>query len=65
MFFILDVGVSEGELTACEAVYVSCVQYVIKCVSSMTSSFMFLFMCNVILFRACNVVQFYGLSFMY
>ena len=65
MLFIFDAGVSEGELTSCEAVYISCVQHVINFASSMTLLFMFLFMCNVVLFRVCNFVSFYGLSFMY
>ena len=61
MLFIFDAGVSKRELTSCEAVFLSRVKHVIKCVSSIALSFMFLFMCNVVLFRACNVVQFYGL----
>ena len=64
ILFIFDAGVSEGELTSCEVVFVLCVQHVINFLSSIALSFIFLFMCNV-LFRACNVVSFYELLFMY
>ena len=30
MLFIFDISVSEGELTSCEALYVSCMQHVIN-----------------------------------
>ena len=76
MLLIFDTSVSERELISCQTVCVSCVQHVIKCVSPMTLSFMFIFydtnyvcftnfMCNLLLFRACNVILFFGLLFMY
>lgn len=61
MLLIFDIGVSEGrriDLLSSSLCFVRTTCHQLGFINGL--SFMFLFMCNVILFRGCNVVLFYG-----
>ena len=64
MLLTFDASVFEGELTSCQAICVSCVQHIIKCVSPMVLSFMFVFYgIDYLCFRILCVMLFYFMDY--